>query len=57
MKTDPEGGKAGKKDESFVIRPTFDAMGRESISLVAATLREIGTQDMEIPTKADETMR
>ena len=45
-KPDPEGGKAGKKDEIFVIRPTFDgiAIGREWISLVAATLREIGKQ-------------
>ena len=55
-KPDPEGGKAGKKDEIFVIRPTFDAIGRELISLVAATLREIGKQDMQSPTKADETM-
>ena len=35
---------------------TYDAIGCELISLVAATLPEIGKQDMEKPTKADETM-
>ena len=56
-KPDPEEGKAGKnKKDEFVIRPTFDATGRELISLVAATLREIGKQDVGNPTKADETM-
>ena len=40
----------------YIIRPTFDAIGRELIPLVAATLREIGKQDVESPTKADETM-
>ena len=40
----------------FVLRPTYDAIGRELISFVATTLREIGKQDMESPTKADETM-
>ena len=38
------------------MRPTFDAIGRELISLVAATLREIGKQNVEALTKADETM-
>ena len=54
-KRDPEEGEEGNTDE-FIIRPTVDAIGRESISLVAATLREIGKQDVESPTKADETM-
>ena len=31
-------------------------MGRELISLISTTLREIGKQDVEAPTKADETM-
>ena len=54
-KQGPEEGKAGKQDE-FVLRPTYDVVGRELISLMAATLREIGKQDiMESPTKADET--
>ena len=35
---------------------TFDAIGRELFSLVAATLREIAKHDMESPSKADETM-
>ena len=51
----PEEGKAGKQDD-FVLRPTYDAIGRELFSLVAAALREIGKQDMETPTKADKTM-
>ena len=55
-KKDPEEGKDGKKKEPFIIRPTFDALGRELISLVADTLRENGKQDVEAPTKADETM-
>ena len=54
-KKDPEEGKGGKK-EPFINRPTFDAIGRELISLVAATLREIGKHDVESPTKAGETM-
>ena len=54
-KKDPEEGNDGKKKEPFIIRPTFDAIGRELISLVAATLREIGKQDVEAPTKAAET--
>ena len=54
-KQGPEEGKAGKQDD-FVVRPTYDAIGRELISLVAATLREIGKQDVEALTKADETM-
>ena len=44
---DPEKGNGGKKKELFMIRPTLDAIGRELISLVAATLREIGKQDVE----------
>ena len=42
--------------EPFIIRPTFDAIGRELISRVAATLRAIGKQDVEAPTQADGTM-
>ena len=40
------------------MRPTCNAIRRELISLVAATLQEIGKQDMELEslTKADETM-
>ena len=48
-KQGPEEGKAGKQDE-FVLRPIYDAIGREVISLGAATLRDIGKQDMERPT-------
>ena len=55
-KKEPEEGKDGKKKEAFVIRQSFGAIRRELISLVAATLREIGKQDVEAPTKADETM-
>ena len=57
-KTDPEElkGKDGKKKEPFIIGQSFDAIGREPISLVADTLREIGQQDVEAPTKADKTM-
>ena len=36
-KQDPEEGKEGEKDD-FVSRPTFDAIGRELISLVSDTL-------------------
>ena len=56
-KQGPEDGKAGKQND-FVLPcvRTYDAIGPELISLVAATLREIGKQDMENPTKADETM-
>ena len=54
-KQDPEEGKEGKKDD-FVIRPTFDAIGRETISIVSATLCEVGKQDIEDPTTVDETM-
>ena len=53
----PREGKGSKKDDfEFVIRPTFDAVGRELISFVTATLREICKQDVEGPTTADETM-
>ena len=52
----PEEGKEEKKKEAFVIRQSFDNIGRELISLVSTTLREIGKQDVEAPTKADETM-
>ena len=55
-KKEPEEGKDGKKKESFIIRQSFDNMGRELIFLVSTTLREIGKQDVEAPTKADETM-
>ena len=51
----PEEGKAGKQDE-FRLRPTFDAIERELISLVDATFQEIGRQEIESPTKADEYM-
>jgi len=37
-KQGPEESKAGKQ-AYFVLRPTYDAIGRELISLVAATLR------------------
>ena len=53
-KQSPEEGTAGKQGD-FVL-PTYDAIGRELISVVADTLREIGKHDMESPTKADETM-
>ena len=36
--------------------PTRTVSGRESISLVADTTREIGKHAMESPAKADETM-
>ena len=39
-----------------MLRSTYHAVGRELFSIVAAALREIGKQDMERPTKADETM-
>ena len=47
-----------KKKEAFLIRQSFDNIGRELISLVATALREIGKQDVDAPTncKADETM-
>ena len=45
-----------KKKEAFVIRQSFDNIGRELISLVSTTLREIGKQDIEAPTKADNDM-
>ena len=37
-KKEPEEGKDGKKKEAFIIRQSFDNIGRELISLVAATL-------------------
>ena len=52
---DPEEGKEGDNDD-FAIRPTCDAIGRELISLVAGTLQEIGKQDVESLTRADETI-
>ena len=54
-KKGPVEGKAGKQDD-FVLRPTYDAIGRESISVMAAALREVGKQDMESLAKADEVM-
>ena len=53
---DPEEGKDGKKKEPFIIRQSSDAIGRDLISRVADTLREICKQDVEAPTKAEETM-
>ena len=38
-KKDSEEGKDGKKKDAFIIRQSFDVVGRELISLVAATLR------------------
>jgi hypothetical protein len=52
----PEEGKEEKKKEAFVIRQSFDNIGRELISLVSTTLREIGKQDIEAPTPADSKM-
>ena len=49
-------GKDGKKKGAFVIRQSFDEIGRESISLVSTAVREIGKQDVEALTKADKTM-
>ena len=55
-KKEPEEGKDEKKKETFIIRQSFDNIGRELISLVATTLQEIGKRDVEAPTTADETM-
>ena len=55
-KKEPEEGKGAKKKEAFIIRQSFHNIGRGLISLVATTLREVGKQDVEAPTKADETM-
>ena len=52
----PEEVKDAKKKEAFKIRQSFDNIGRELISLVSTTLREIGKQDIEGPTKADNEM-
>ena len=52
----PEEVKDTKKKEAFIIRQSFDNIGRELISLVSTTLREIGKQDIEAPTKADNEM-
>ena len=56
-KKDPKEGQDGKKKEAFITRQSFDNIGRELISLLATTLREIGKQDVEALTKADENMR
>ena len=48
----PEEGKEENKKEAFKICQSFDNIGRELISLVSTTLREIGKQDIEGPTKA-----
>ena len=45
-KKGPEEGKDGKKKEAFILRQSFDNIGRELISLVSTTLREIGKQDV-----------
>ena len=55
-KKGPEEGKGVKKKEPLILRQSFDNIGQELISLVAAALREIGKQDVEAPTKAAETM-
>ena len=58
-KHDPEEGKAGKTGRNPTYTLNCDAIiiiGRELISLVAATIREIGKRNVEAPTKADETM-
>ena len=55
-KKDPEEGHDGKKKEAFIIRQSVDNIGRELISLVAATLQEIGKKDVEAPTKVDKNM-
>ena len=52
----PEGGKEEEKKEAFVIRQSFDTIGRELIALVPTTIREIGKQDIEAPAKADNEM-
>ena len=52
----PEEGKDGKKKEAFIIRQSFDNIGRELISLVSTALREIGKQAIEGPTKAGNEM-
>ena len=51
-----EGNKEEKKKEAILIRQSFDNIGRELISLVATTLREIGKQEIVAPTKADSDM-
>ena len=53
---EPEEGKEEKKNEAFVIRQSFDNIGRELISLASTTLQEMGKQDIEAPTKADNDM-
>ena len=57
-KQGPQEGNAGKQN-NFVLRPiaTYDAIGQEFAFLAAATFWQIGKQDMESPTKADEAMR
>ena len=55
-KKTPEEGKDDKKKDAFIIRQSFDNMGRELISLISTTFREIGKQNIEAPTKADENM-
>ena len=52
----PVEGKEEKKKEAFAIHQSFGNIGRELISLVSTTLREIGKQDIEAPTKADNDM-
>ena len=50
-KKEPEEGNDGKKKEAFIIRHSFDNIGRELISLGVTTLRESGKQDVEAPAK------
>ena len=52
----PEEVKDAKKKEAFIIRQSFDNIGRELISLISTTLREIGKIDIESPTPADNQM-
>ena len=54
----PNAAQKGKKEpvQIRLRRQTFDAVGREMIGLIAATLRDniIGKQDTEAPAKSDE---
>ena len=48
-KKEPEEGEDEKKKEPFIIRQSFDNIGRELMSLVATALREIGISRMWRP--------
>ena len=43
-----EGNTEEEKKQTFMTRQSFDNIGRESVSIVATTLREIGKQDCHI---------